>query len=48
MRSDRAVLVWASAVGMLAGLVAVLLKNGVALIRTVFSEPKVSLAGNGF
>ena len=36
MRSDRAVLVWASAVGMLAGLVAVLLKNGVALIRTGF------------
>jgi len=36
MRSDRAVLVWASAVGMLAGLVAVLLKNGVALIRAGF------------
>ncbi len=36
MRSDRAVLVWASAVGMLAGLVAVLLKNGVSLIRTGF------------
>ena len=36
MRSDRAVLVWASTVGMLAGLVAVLLKNGVALIRAGF------------
>ncbi|MAO46233.1 MAG: chloride channel protein [Crocinitomicaceae bacterium] len=36
MRSDRAILVWASAVGMLAGLVAVLLKNGVALIRSGF------------
>lgn len=36
MRSDRAILVWASAVGVLAGLVAVLLKNGVSLIRSVF------------
>ena len=36
MRSNRAILVWASAVGVLAGLVAVLLKNGVSLIRTGF------------
>lgn len=36
MRSNRAILVWASAVGVLAGLVAVLLKNGVSLIRSGF------------
>ena len=36
MRSNRAILVWASAVGVLAGLVAVLLTNGVSLIRTGF------------
>ena len=34
LRSDSAILVWASVVGVLAGLVAVLLKNGVALIRS--------------
>ena len=48
MRSDRAVLVWASAVGMLAGLVAVLLKNGVALIRAGFFGAQASPHGNGF
>lgn len=36
MRSNRAILVWASAVGVLAGLVSVLLKNGVSLIRSGF------------
>ena len=38
LRSDRAILVWASLVGVLSGLVAVLLKNGVSLIRSgIFS-----------
>ena len=47
MRSDRAILVWASAVGVLAGLVAVLLKNGVALIRTGFFGAKDFVGWNG-
>jgi len=38
LRSDKAILVWASLVGVLAGLVAVLLKNGVSMIRSgIFS-----------
>ncbi|MGY8918042.1 MAG: hypothetical protein ACKVJ6_07200, partial [Flavobacteriales bacterium] len=38
LRSDRAILVWASLVGVLAGLVSVLLKNGVSFIRSgIFS-----------
>ena len=38
LRSDKAILVWASLVGGLAGLVAVLLKNGVSMIRSgIFS-----------
>ena len=34
LRSDKAILVWASLVGVLAGLLAVVLKNGVSLIRS--------------
>ncbi|MBT6175157.1 MAG: chloride channel protein [Flavobacteriales bacterium] len=38
LKSDKAILVWASLVGVLAGLVAVLLKNGVSMIRSgIFS-----------
>ena len=43
LRSDRAILVWASLVGVLAGLVAVLLKNAVRLIRSgIFSAQDLS------
>jgi CIC family chloride channel protein len=43
LRSDRAILVWASLVGVLAGLVAVLLKNAVSLIRSgIFSAQDLS------
>ena len=43
LRSDRAILVWASLVGVLAGLVAVLLKNVVSLIRSgIFSAQDLS------
>ena len=43
LRSDRAILLWASIVGVLAGLVAVLLKNGVSFIRSgIFSAQTYS------
>ncbi len=43
IRSDRAILLWASIVGVLAGLVAVLLKNGVSFIRSgIFSAQTYS------
>ena len=43
LKSDRAILLWASVVGVLAGLVAVLLKNGVSLIRSgIFSAQTYS------
>ncbi|PCJ80331.1 MAG: chloride channel protein [Bacteroidetes bacterium] len=43
LRSDKAILVWASLVGVLSGLVAVLLKNGVSLIRYgIFSAQTLS------
>ena len=45
LRSDRAILLWASVVGVLAGLVAVLLKNGVSLIRSGFFRPKPTPVG---
>ena len=43
LRSDKAILVWASLVGVLAGLVAVILKNAVSLIRSgIFSAQTFS------
>ena len=45
LRSDRAILVWASLVGVLCGFVAVLLKNGVSLIRSGIFSAHVSGEG---
>ena len=42
LRSDGAILLWASVVGVLAWLVGVLLKKGVSLMRSDFFQPKLT------